>query len=168
VEKRQLAKKLANVGVWAGRVAELLSRFSCDRIRANFQLYRRRAAEQTIRKPGAWLYKAITDGYVLPSSESETGDPSSTGKAPAGKASSGKASAGEVPAGGASTGSPSACGTLSSLEHKETVSEAEKDEYIAQGVSEERFHRCLSGRGGGRGPQYMYFDPEAGGPTRRV
>ncbi|WP_103017700.1 hypothetical protein [Salinibacter ruber] len=153
VEKRQLAKKLANVGVWAGRVAELLSRFSCDRIRANFQLYRRRAAEQTIRKPGAWLYKAITDGYVLPSSESETGDPSSTGKAPAG---------------GASAGSPSSCGTLSSLEHKETVSEAEKDEYIAQGVSEERFHRCLSGRGGGRGPQYMYFDPEAGGPTRRV
>lgn len=163
VEKRQLAKKLANVGVWAGRIAELLSRFSCDRIRANFQLYRRRAAEQTIRKPGAWLYKAITDGYVLPSSESETGDPSSSSKAP-----SGKAPAGKAPAGGASAGPPSACGTLSSLEHKETVSEAEKDEYIAQGVSEERFHRCLSGRGGGRGPQYMYFDPEAGGPTRRV
>jgi len=51
--KQDLAKKLSNVGVWAGRIAGLLSRFSAGRIWANFQLYCQRAAEQTIRKPGA-------------------------------------------------------------------------------------------------------------------
>jgi hypothetical protein len=137
-EKRDLAKKLRNVGVWAGRIAEILSRFSRSRIRANFQLYRRRAAEQMIRKPGAWLCEAITKGYAVPRLDSEA--------------------AGSVPEGGA----------LPPLEHKETVSEAEKDEYVAQGIPEKQFHRCLSGTSGKDGPRHMYFDPEAGGPTRRA
>ncbi|MCS3632581.1 hypothetical protein GGP55_003199 [Salinibacter ruber] len=137
-EKRDLAEKLANVGVWAGRIAELLSRFSCSRIRANFQLYRRRAAEQTIRKPGAWLHEAITEGYAL------------------------------QPSGENSPGRPSKESSLPSLEHKETVSRAEKEEYTAEGIPKDRFHRCLSGPSGGNGPRYMYFDPEARGPTPRV
>ncbi|MCS3639204.1 replication protein [Salinibacter ruber] len=136
-EKQDLAQKLANVGVWAGRIAELLSRFSCSRIRANFQLYRRRAAEQTIRKPGAWLYKAITEGYALQPSREE------------------------------SPGGPSKESSLPSLEHKETVSRAEKEKYTAQGIPKDRFHRCLSGSSSGNGPQYMYFDPEVGEPTDR-
>jgi hypothetical protein len=69
-EKRPLAEKLQNVGVWTGRIAEVLNRFSTDRIRSNFDLYRCRAAEQTIRNPGAWLYQAITEGYALPHSSS--------------------------------------------------------------------------------------------------
>ncbi len=136
-EKQELAQKLSNVGVWAGRIAELLSRFSCGRIRANFQLYRRRAAEQTIRKPGAWLYEAITEGYAL------------------------------QPSGEEGSGGPSKESSLPSLEHKETVSRAEKEEYTAQGIPKDRFHRCLSGPSGGNGPRYMYFDPEIGEPADR-
>lgn len=136
-EKRDLAEKLANVGVWAGRIAELLSRFSHARIQANFQLYRQRAAEQTIRKPGAWLHEAITQGYAL------------------------------QPSGEESPGGPQKNSSLPPLEHKETVSEAEKEEYTAQGIPEDRFHRCLSGPSGGKGPQYMYFDPEVGEPADR-
>lgn len=71
-EKRELARKLANVGVWARRIAEVLSRYSVERIRANFQLYRQRASEQTIRCGGAWLYQAITEGYALPNSTTPT------------------------------------------------------------------------------------------------
>jgi hypothetical protein len=77
-EKRQLAKKLANVGVWAGRIAELLSRFSLGRIRANFQLYRYRAA--SVERPGAWLYSAVTQGYALPSSGNEPSSKTASSK----------------------------------------------------------------------------------------
>jgi hypothetical protein len=141
-EKRDLAEKLHNVGVWPGRIAELLSRFIRARIDANFELYRRRAAEQTIRKPGAWLCEAITEGYALPSPDSET-----TGRGPTNKE---------------STKSP-----LASLEHKETVSEEKKDAYVAQGVGEDRFHRCPSGQAGPEERRFMYFDPDVGGPARR-
>ena len=143
-EKQDLAEKLSNVGIWAGRIAEVLSRFSTERIRANFQLYRRRAAEQTIRKPGAWLYKAITDGYALPGLS--TGEPED------------KPESSETTAPGA----------LPPLQHKETVSEAKKDAYVARGTSEERFHRCLSGRGHPDEHRFMYFAPERGEPERRV
>ncbi len=136
-EKQDLAQKLANVGVWAGHIADLISRFSCSRIRANFQLYRRRAAEQTIRKPGAWLYKAITEGYVL------------------------------QPSGEESPNGPSKEGSLSPPEHKEAVSEEKKEALVDRGIPEEQFHRCLSGPGGGNGPRYMYFNPEIGEPTDR-
>ncbi|MCS3662044.1 hypothetical protein GGP68_003482 [Salinibacter ruber] len=53
------------------------------------------------------------------------------------------------------------------MEHKETVSQAEKEEYTAQGIPEDRFHRCLSGSGGRSGPRHMYFDPEVGEPADR-
>jgi hypothetical protein len=139
-EKRDLAEKLSNVGIWAGRIAEVLSRFSRRRIQANFELYRRRSAEQTIRKPGAWLYRAIADGYALP--DSDTGELE-----------------------GSETAVP---GSLPPLEHKETVSEAKKDAYVAQGTGEERFHRCPSGRDNSGERRYMYFDPEVGGPKRRT
>jgi hypothetical protein len=68
-EKRDLAEKLQNVGVWAGRIAEILIRFSLSRIRANFELYRQQDREQRSRKPGAWLHQATTDGYALSSSD---------------------------------------------------------------------------------------------------
>ena len=131
-----------NVGLWAGRIAEVLSRFTLERIRANFELYRRRAAEQTIRKPGAWLHEAITEGYALE---------------PSGEDGSGEDGLGEAPKGG-----------LPALKHKETVSEAKKDAYVAQGTGEERFHRCPSGRDNSGERRYMYFDPEVGGPKRRT
>jgi hypothetical protein len=135
-EKRKLAEKLSNVGIWAGRIAEILSRFSPRRIRANFELYRQRAMEQTIRKPGAWLYKAITEGYALPGAKS----------------------------GAEGNGSAGQC----ALNHKETVSEAEKEACVAEGIPEERFHRCLSPGSPASEPQFMYFAPEEGGPQRRM
>jgi hypothetical protein len=142
-EKRDLAEKLQNVGVWAGRIAELLSRFSRGRIEANFELYRQRAAEQTIHKPGAWLNQAITEGYALPSPDSETPD--------------------------SETPDPESIGgSLPPLEHQETVSEEKKDVYVAQGVGEDRFHRCPSRQAGPEERRFMYFAPGEGGPTRRV
>jgi len=138
-EKQDLAEKLRNVGVWAGRIADLLSRFSPRRIRANFELYRRRAAQQTIRKPGAWLYEAIAEGYALPGVES----------GPEGRTAE---ESGPRPTPG----------------HKETLSEAKKDAFVAEGLDEERFHRCLSPDGGSSAPQFMYFDPNLGGPTSRT
>ena len=153
-EKRALAEKLSNVGVWAGRIAELLSRFSARRIQANFQLYRRQSAEQTIRNPGAWLCKAITDGYALPDSDL------------------GKPSVDDPGASERESGNASTPGSLPPLEHKEIVSEAKKDRYVGQGVSEGRFQRCLSERASGEDRpaerRFMYFDPEMGGPDRRV
>ena len=134
-EKQELAQKLANVGVWAGRVAEVLSRFSTERIRANFQLYRKRAAENTIRCRGAWLYQAITEGYVLPSSDTPSDTPteaSSTGPTP---------------------------------DHKQKVSPEEKEAYIHRGVPKERFYRCLSEQDKPNERRFMYFNPEIGGPT---
>lgn len=127
-EKQELAQKLGNVGVWAGRVAEVLSRFSTERIRANFQLYRKRAAENTIHCGGAWLYRAITEGYTLPNSDTPA-----------------EASKGSTP------------------EHKQVVSEEEKEAYINQGIPKERFQRCLSEH---NGPTFMYFKPGVNKPPR--
>lgn len=138
-EKRKLAEKLANVGVWAGRIAEVLSRFSRKRIQANFELYRRRAAVQTIRKPGAWLYEAITQGYALPEDDSTAG---------------------------AETG-PDPSGSLPPLQHKETVSKAKKDAYLAEGVGEDRFYECPPAPSKPDTRRFMYFAPGEGGPTRR-
>jgi hypothetical protein len=119
--------------VWKPRIAEVLRRYSPDRIRANFRLYRTRATEKHIQSPGAWLYRAIVDGYALPSPSEDA--------------------------------SPPEDGSLPALKHKTMVSEEEMEAYVAEGVSEECFHRCLSGK---QGPQFMYFDPESEGPTRRV
>lgn len=131
-EKRELAQKLANVGVWPRRIAEVLSHYSKERIRANFQLYRRRAAENTIHSGGAWLYQAITEGYALPSSQGENRN--------------------------------SRLSSQQAPEHKEIVSEEEKEAYINRGVPEERFHRCLSSE---KGARFMYLDHDEG-PAQRV
>lgn len=120
-EERDLAEKLQNVGVWANRVAEILTRFSARRIRANFELYRQRAAEQTIRSPGAWLYQAITEGYTLPSSsQSQTREPSGGGASP------------PVP------------------EHKQVLSRKEMETCVERGIPKNQFHRCLSDEPGAR------------------
>ncbi|MFB6274495.1 MAG: hypothetical protein ABEL51_16550 [Salinibacter sp.] len=119
-EKKKLAEKLQNVGIWAGRIAEILNRYSPGRIQANFELFRQRDSEQTIRSSGAWLYKAITEGYALPQHSSPQGDEPPDGTSPP------------------------------SLKHKEVVSEEEMEAYVQRGVPEERFHRCLSEEPGAR------------------
>jgi hypothetical protein len=65
-------------------------------------------------------------------------------------------------------GSTPTSGSLPPLEQKETVSEAKKDAYVAGGLPEERFHRCLSPDNSASEPQFMYFSPEEGGPERQV
>lgn len=62
-----LGKTLAGAGVRPRCLPQLLTRFSAERIEANLQLFRRRAP--TVERPGAWLYAAITQGFVLPSPE---------------------------------------------------------------------------------------------------
>lgn len=51
----------------------MLSPFSTQHIPVNFQFYRCRSAEQTVRSPGVWLYAATTGGYSLRGSS--TGEP---------------------------------------------------------------------------------------------
>lgn len=74
-EQRTLAQKLSNVGVWLRVIPRLIRRYSPERIRANFQLFRTRSSKDSIARPGAWLYAAITQGYALPISGDD--DPSS-------------------------------------------------------------------------------------------
>jgi hypothetical protein len=137
-EQQDLGQILANVGVWPGRIIEVLTRYSASRIRANFQLFRQRNNNRgDIHSPGAWLYKAITQGYALPSSSQAPNEPD-----------------------GSSNRS-----SLPSLSHKHIVSEAEKDACVASGIAEECFHQCPPDQ---EGPRYMYFDPEIGGPRKRV
>jgi len=64
---QDLGEVLMNVGVRARCVPGLLTRFSAGRIEANLQLFRQRAP--AVKKPGAWLYAAITQGFALPSPE---------------------------------------------------------------------------------------------------
>jgi hypothetical protein len=107
-----------NVGVRPKATAQLLSRHSPERIRANFDLYRQRAAE--IRRPGAWLFVAIRDGYALP--RPEAGD---WGEKPLPEGDS-----------GGSSGEKSRPGSPSSLPEPGTkVSEIRKRELIARGLA---------------------------------
>jgi hypothetical protein len=107
-----------NVGVRPRATAQLLSRHSPERIRANFDLYRQRAAE--IRRPGAWLYVAIRDGYALP--RPEAGD--------WGEKSIPEADSGD------SSGEKRGPGSPSSLPEPGTkVSETRKRELIARGMA---------------------------------
>jgi hypothetical protein len=71
-KKRELGQKLANVGVWPRRIPEILRTFSAERIELNFEYFRQEAMRRTIRKPGGWLYAAITRGYRTPSQNGET------------------------------------------------------------------------------------------------
>ena len=70
--ERDLAEKLVNAGVWRRRAVALARRFSSDRIEANFEYFREYPSP--VESPGAFLNRAITQGYVLPSS-SATGTP---------------------------------------------------------------------------------------------
>ena len=140
-KKQSLGQKLINAGVWPDRAKECLSRYSEQRIEANFELYRQRAPE--IDDDGAWLCAAITDGYAdLESSppRAHAGDDDSTSER---------------------------AGPLPPLDHKETLSEAKKDAYVAQGIDEDRFHRCPPSQHRPDETRFMYFDPEIGEPTRR-
>jgi hypothetical protein len=141
-EKRDMAEKLSNVGVWEDRISEVIEKFTLARIRANFQLYRKRSAEQEIQTPGAWLYRAIVEGYTLPNPGPERTTQSDS--------------------------APSETDSTPTLEHKQVVSKSEKEIYVSRGVPEEQFHRCLSGENQSEEPQFMYFDPAEGGPNRRV
>lgn len=81
---QSLGEALINVGVNAGQVPYLLNRFSAERIEVNFELYRKQAP--SVQRPGAWLYAAITEGFVLPSPSTREGngskDDSATGSVP--------------------------------------------------------------------------------------
>jgi hypothetical protein len=68
---QSLGKALMNAGVWPEAATKLLRRFSEERIRANFALFRERAP--SVKRPGAWLRKAITEGYALPSPSGRAG-----------------------------------------------------------------------------------------------
>jgi hypothetical protein len=72
-----LGEALINAGVNAGQVPGLLTRFSAERIEANFELFRRRAP--SVKRPGAWLYSAITQGYAVPSPSGGDGTESTGG-----------------------------------------------------------------------------------------
>jgi hypothetical protein len=140
-EQQAVAEKLANVGLWPERIAEVLKRFCPGRIEANFQLFRQRAAEQTLHSPGAWLYRAITQGFAG----------YTAGEAPSG------ASGGSVPPSGEE-------GALPPLSDRSRVSEAVKSAYVQRGTPESAFHLCKPGSA----KPYMYFDPDGDGPRRRV
>jgi hypothetical protein len=137
-DQRPLARKLLNVGVWPRRIPALLRRFSAGRIEANFHLYRQRATEETIHRPGAWLNRAITQGFAPYTTGADTDTPSD------------QLVANDKP--------------LPPLTDKTRVSEAVKSAYVDRGTPESAFHLCKPGSA----KPYMYFDPEGDGPTRRV
>ena len=141
-DQTKVAEKLSNVGIWKDRIAEVIEKYSLDRIRANFQLYRERSSQQEIQSPGGWLYRAIVEGYVIPNPTPERTSEDRLG--------------------------PSETEPSPELEHQEVVSESEKEFHVSRGVAEEQFHRCLSREGRAEEARYMYFDPEVGGPKRRV
>jgi hypothetical protein len=57
------------VGVWDSVIPGLLQRYSADRIELNFEYFRKIAPR--VDHDGAFLTKAIREGYVLPSSKSD-------------------------------------------------------------------------------------------------
>ena len=65
-DQRQWGKTLRNVGVSSYRIRQILQRYAPERIEANFELYRQRASETSIKNPGAYLAQAITEGWALP------------------------------------------------------------------------------------------------------
>jgi hypothetical protein len=115
--KRPLARKLLNVGVWPRRIPALLRRFSAGRIEENFQLYRQRAAEETIHRPGAWLDRAITQGFT----GYTAGEPPPD------------ASDGSLPPSGDE-------GALPPLSDRTRVSKTVKSAYVQRGTPESAFH----------------------------
>lgn len=136
--EQSLARKLINAGVWPERARDCLKRYSRKRIEANFELYRKRAPE--IDNDGAWLCAAITDGYADVQGRSQDRSTDS------------------------SAGDPS-----TTLNHKQKVSAEEKRALVRQcaQVSAENFHR-FSHPGDPSKKQFLYLDPEIGGPEPRA
>ena len=54
-----------------------------------------------------------------------------------------------------------------SPEHKETLSEAKNDAYVAQGIGEDRFHGVCSATVTETRPDSYTSAPNIGGPTQR-
>ena len=143
-KQEALAQKLINVGVWPERARECLRHYSLGRIEANFELYRKRAPE--IQNSGAWLCAAITDGYAGFKSGRDESNPSR------GQDSSQK-----------SPDPPS-----QALEHKQKVSPENKRRLLRQrdDLEEDHFHRFRHAESPTQ-KQFLYFDPEKGGPERQ-
>jgi hypothetical protein len=117
--EQDLAEKLVNAGVWRRRAVALARRFSPDRIEANFEYFREYPSP--VESPGAFLNRAITQGYVLPSS-------SATGTTDNGRQALAKeAQSGSCPAPGSK------------------VKESRREALIESGkATEQDFTRCLS------------------------
>ena len=117
--EQDLAEKLVNAGVWRRRAVALARRFSPGRIEANFEYFREYPS--SVESPGAFLNKAITQGYVLPSSPAD-GTPDTGRRAPAVEA------------------QPGSCPAPGSK-----VKERRREALIESGrATEEDFTRCLS------------------------
>jgi hypothetical protein len=144
--KESLYRKLTNAGVWPDRAKECLRRYSPTRVEANFELFRVRAPE--IDDHGAWLCAAITDGYADCTTRNggEQADENS-GLRPS-----------EVTH--IEPGSPP--------DHKQKVTAEEKRTLIrtCTGVKPDHFHRYRHAESQTE-KQFLYFDPEIGGPTER-
>ena len=144
--KQSLHRKLTNAGVWPERATECLRRYSPARIEANFELFRERAPE--IDDHGAWLCAAITDGYASCTirSESDQADESSS----------------------LQPSEAAATGPGSPPNHKQKVTAEEKRTLVrtCAELEPEHFHRYRHSESPTE-KQFLYFDPEIGGPTKR-
>ena len=149
--RESLYRKLTNAGVWPDRAKECLRRYSLARVEANFELFRERAPE--IDDHGAWLCAAITDGYADCSAQAESV-----------QAKDGQLD--EHSSTGSSETSPP--GTDSRPDHKQKVTAEEKSALIRScvGVEPEHFHRYRCAESPSE-KQFLYFNPEIGGPTGR-
>jgi hypothetical protein len=142
-EEQTLAEKLLNVGIWAQRAKECLSRYSLARVEANFQLWRRRKNDPEspqIKNDGAFLCEAITNGYANTENQSVSDSPEAE---------------------------PSS-DLLTTPNHKQKVSPEEKKRLLRTHpeIEASHFHRFRHGDTPTE-KQFLYLDPASGGPTRR-
>ena len=144
--KESLYRKLTNAGVWPDRAKECLRRYSLARVEANFELFRVRAPE--IDDHGAWLCAAITDGYADCTTRN------------------GGEQADENP--GLRPSEVTHIEPGSPPDHKQKVTAEEKRTLIrtCAEVKPEHFHRYRHAESQTE-KQFLYFDPEIGGPTGR-
>jgi hypothetical protein len=154
--KQSLYRKLTNAGVWPDRAEECLRHYSPARIEANFELFRERAPE--IDDHGAWLCAAITDGYAdcSPQAESVQAEDGRLDRH------SGADSSETIPPGTDSRPDHK------KPDHKQKVTAQQKRTLIrtCAKVKPEHFHRYRHAESPTE-KQFLYFDPEIGGPTGR-
>jgi hypothetical protein len=152
--KQDLGEKLVNAGVWPRRVKECLKRYSASRIEANFQLWRQRKNDPeapSIANDGAFLCKAITDGYACVRRESGQELPENE---PDSNSENGPGQQGSS--------------ALPKPTHKQKVSPQEKTRLIEahSGVDPEHFHRYRHGEAPSE-KQFLYLDPRQGGVSTK-